>query len=116
MSKTQAYEMAKELYAEYGVDTDKAIERVSKIAISMHCWQGDDVGGFENPNGDLTGGIQVTGNYPGKAKTPAELMADMDKAMSLMPGKKKLNIHACYAIFEDGEYADRDKLEPKHFA
>jgi len=99
MRNTQAYEMAKELYAEYGVDTDKAIERVSKIAISMHCWQGDDVGGFENPDGDLTGGIQVTGNYPGKAKTIAQLRQDFDKAASLIPGKKRINLHSIYLDF-----------------
>ena len=80
----------------------------------MHCWQGDDVIGFDH-DGGLTGGIQTTGNYPGKARTPKELLADMDKAMSLMPGAKKINVHACYAIFEEGEFADRDKLEPKHF-
>ena len=81
----------------------------------MHCWQGDDVTGFDQ-DGPLTGGIQVTGNYPGRARTPEELLADMDKAISLIPGKKKINVHACYAIFEDGERVDRDKLEPKHFA
>lgn len=80
----------------------------------MHCWQGDDVMGFDNV-GELTGGIQTTGNYPGKARTPEELMADIDKAFSLIPGAKKLNLHASYAIFEPGEFADRDRLEPKHF-
>lgn len=109
------YESAKEIYAFYGVDTDAAIAKLKEIPVSLHCWQGDDVTGFDH-EGPLTGGIQTTGNYPGKAKTPEELMQDMDMAMSLMPGKKKLNLHACYAIFEDGEYADRDKLEPKHFA
>lgn len=109
------YESAKEIYASYGVDTDAAIAKLKEIPVSLHCWQGDDVTGFDH-EGPLTGGIQTTGNYPGKAKTPEELMQDMDMAMSLMPGKKKLNLHACYAIFEDGEYADRDKLEPKYFA
>ena len=109
------FESAKEIYASYGVDVEAAIQKAMEVPVALHCWQGDDVTGFDH-DGPLTGGIQTTGNYPGKAKTPAELMADMDKAMSLMPGKKKLNIHACYAIFEDGEYADRDKLEPKHFA
>ena len=109
------YESAKELYAKYGVDTDAAIAKLKEIPVSLHCWQGDDVIGFDH-DGPLTGGIQTTGNYPGKARTPEELMADMDKAISLMPGKKKLNIHACYAIFEEGEFADRDALEPKHFA
>ena len=114
MRKAQAYEMAKELYAEYGIDTDKAIERVSKIAISMHCWQGDDVGGFENPDGDLTGGIQVTGNYPGKATTIAQLREDFDKAASLIPGKKRINLHAIY-LDSMGERVSREKIAPKHF-
>jgi L-rhamnose isomerase len=109
------YEAAKEIYAKLGVDTNAAITKLKEIPVSLHCWQGDDVIGF-NHEGPLTGGIQTTGNYPGKAKTPEQLMADMDKAMSLMPGKKKLNLHACYAIFENGEYADRDQIEPKHFA
>ncbi len=108
------YEEAKKIYATFGVDTDAAIARLKEIPVSLHCWQGDDVTGFDH-DGPLTGGIQTTGNYPGKAGTPEELMADMEKAMSLMPGKKKINVHACYAIFEDGEYADRDRLEPKHF-
>jgi L-rhamnose isomerase len=114
MTTKERYESAKELYASIGVDTDKALEILKNIPISMHCWQGDDVKGFDQ-DGPLTGGIQATGDYPGKARTPEELMADMDKAMSLIPGKKKINVHACYAIFEDGEYVDRDKLEPKHF-
>ena len=101
----ESYELAKKRYAEYGIDTDKVLETLKNIPISMHCWQGDDVIGFENPDGELTGGIQTTGNYPGKATTPEELMADLDKAFSLIPGKKKLNLHACYAIFEKGEFA-----------
>ena len=108
------YEYSKELYAKIGIDTDLAIEKLKNIPISLHCWQGDDVKGFDT-DGPLTGGIQTTGNYPGRARTPDELMQDMDKVMSLCPGKKKLNVHACYAIFEDGEFVDRDKLEPKHF-
>ena len=108
------YESAKELYAAFGVDTDAAIAKLKNIPVSLHCWQGDDVTGFDH-DGPLTGGIQTTGNYPGKAKTPEQLMADMDMAMKLCPGKKKLNLHASYAIFEKGEFADRDKLEPKHF-
>ena len=108
------YQSAKEMFAKYGVDTDLAIERLKNIPLSVNCWQGDDVKGFDQ-DGPLTGGIQATGNYPGKARTPKELMEDMDKAMSLCPGKKKLNLHASYAIFENGEIADRDKLEPKHF-
>ncbi len=109
------YEFAKEIYAKLGVDTDLAINKLKEIPVALHCWQGDDVNGFDS-EGPLTGGIQTTGNYPGRARTPEELMADMDKVMSLCPGKKKLNVHACYAIFEKGEFADRDKLEPKHFA
>lgn len=108
-----SYIEAKEKYAKLGVDTDKAIETLKDIPISVHCWQGDDVTGFDSRE-SLSGGIQTTGNYPGKARTPEELMADIDKAMSLMPGKKKLNLHASYAIF-DGEAVGRDKLEPKHF-
>jgi len=108
------YESAKEIYSRYGVDTEAAIKKLSETMISIHCWQGDDVVGFDSPSA-LSGGIQTTGNYPGKATTPDELMADIDKAFSLVPGKKKLNLHACYAIFEDGEFVDRDKIEPKHF-
>ena len=108
------YESAKEIFASYGVDTDAVIAKLQTIPVAVHCWQGDDVKGFDQ-DGPLTGGIQTTGNYPGKARTPEELMADMDKALSLTPGKKKLNLHASYAIFEPGEYVDRDKLEPKHF-
>ena len=109
------FESAKEIYASYGVDVEAAIQKAMEVPVALHCWQGDDVIGFDH-DGPLTGGIQTTGNYPGKARTPEQLMADMDKAMSLMPGKKKLNVHACYAIFEEGEFVDRDKLEPKHFA
>lgn len=108
------YESAKEIYAKYGIDTEEAINKLDKINISMHCWQGDDVTGFDH-EGPLTGGIQATGNYPGKAMTPEELMEDMDLAFSLIPGKHKINLHACYAIFEDGSFADRDKLKPEHF-
>ncbi|MBE6650187.1 MAG: L-rhamnose isomerase [Ruminococcaceae bacterium] len=107
------YDEAKAIYAKLGIDTDAAIAKLKSIPVSIHCWQGDDVIGFDH-DGPLTGGIQTTGNYPGKARTPDELMADMDKAMSLCPGAKKVNVHACYAIFEDG-FVDRDKLEPKHF-
>jgi len=113
MSIKQRYEEAKKMYAAIGVDTDKAIETLSDISISMHCWQGDDVSGFENA-GALSGGIQATGNYPGKARNPEELMADIDKTLSLIPGKHRINLHACYAIF-DSEKADRDELKPEHF-
>lgn len=115
MTKAERYEEAKKKFQELGVDTDEAIRQLSGIPVSLHCWQGDDVAGFDHA-GPLTGGIQATGNYPGKAKNPQQLMQDYDKAMSLMPGKKKLNLHASYAVFEEGEYADRDQLEPKHFA
>ena len=109
-----SYEIARDKYAKLGIDTDAAMERLKDVPVSIHCWQGDDVGGFDSREA-LSGGIQTTGNYPGKARTPEELMADMDKAFSLIPGKKKLNLHACYAIFENGEYANRDALLPRHF-
>lgn len=108
------YQHAKTAFAKYGVDTDKALEALAKIPVALHCWQGDDVIGFDH-DGPLTGGIQTTGNYPGRARNPEELMADLEKVMTLVPGMKKINVHACYAIFEKGEFADRDKLEPKHF-
>ncbi|MBQ7962720.1 MAG: L-rhamnose isomerase [Clostridia bacterium] len=110
-----AYEIAKNEYAALGVDTESAIEKLKDITVSVHCWQGDDVTGFDSKEA-LSGGIQTTGNYPGKATSPEQLMADIDKAFLLIPGKKKLNLHASYAIFEDGEFADRDALQPKHFA
>ena len=109
-----SYQDAKKRYAEMGIDTDAVIKKLREIPVSLHCWQGDDVTGFDH-DGPLTGGIQTTGNYPGKARTPEELMADIDKAASLMPGKKKLNLHASYAIFEKGGFADRDNLLPEHF-
>lgn len=115
MSIQTRYEEAKAMYAKIGVDTEAALEQLKNIPIAMHCWQGDDVQGFEGA-GELSGGIQTTGNYPGKARTPEELMADMDKVLSMVPGRHKINLHASYAIFEDGEKVDRDKLEPKHFA
>lgn len=108
------YEHSKKIYEAMGVDTEKALNTLKDVIISVHCWQGDDVVGFDSKE-SLSGGIQTTGNYPGKATTPEELMADIDKAFSLIPGKKKLNLHACYAIFDNGEFADRDALEPKHF-
>lgn len=109
------YESAKAIYARYGVDTEKAMDTLSGITVSLHCWQGDDVTGFDSRQ-SLSGGIQATGNYPGKARNPEELMRDIDMALSLMPGKKKLNLHASYAIFDDGDFADRDKIRPAHFA
>ncbi|HWT75635.1 MAG TPA: L-rhamnose isomerase [Mobilitalea sp.] len=114
MTTKERYESAKQIYEKLGVDTEEAIKKLQSIPIAMHCWQGDDVTGFEHA-GSLSGGIQATGNYPGKARNPEELMADIDKALSLVPGIHKINLHASYAIMEDGEHADRDKLEPKHF-
>ena len=108
------YEYAKKFYGEFGIDTEKAIETTLTTPISLHCWQGDDVKGFEGAQ-SLDGGIQATGNYPGAARTPAELMADLKKAMSLMPGALRLNLHANYAIFKNDNFADRDQLLPEHF-
>ena len=111
-----SYQEAKARYASLGVDADAAIEKLKTVPVSLHCWQGDDVRGFDtDPNAPLTGGIQTTGNYPGRARTPEELMADLDEVLSLIPGRPKMNLHASYAVFENGEWADRDKLEPKHF-
>ena len=112
-----SYIDAKARYATLGIDTDAAMAKLRSVPVALHCWQGDDVRGFDtDPTKPLTGGIQTTGNYPGRARTPEELMADMDMVLKLCPGTKKMNLHASYAIFEDGEWADRDKLEPKHFA
>lgn len=108
------FENAKQYFESYGIDVEKAIETLKSVSVSVHCWQGDDVVGFDSKEA-LSGGIQATGNYPGKATTPSELMADLDEAFSLIPGKKKLNLHASYAIFEDGEVVGRDKILPKHF-
>ena len=108
-----SYKEAQKAYAKLGVDTEKAIKALQKIKISMHCWQGDDVGGFETTGG-ASGGIQTTGNYPGKARSPQELMQDVDFAMSLIPGKHRLNLHACYGIHK-GKVVDRDKLGPEQF-
>lgn len=109
-----AYELAKAKYAKYGIDTEAAIERLMSVPVTMHCWQGDDVSGFDSSEA-LSGGIQTTGNYPGRARNPEELISDMKFAFSLIPGAKKINVHACYAIAEEGEEYSRDKIEPKHF-
>ena len=109
------YQEARERYAAWGVDTDAAIARLKEIPVSIHCWQGDDVTGLENAGEALSGGIQTTGNYPGKARTFEELTADFDKACSLIPGKKRLNLHASYAVMTDTNRADRDELRPEHF-
>ena len=113
-----SYIEAKAKYAALGVDTDAAIERLKTVPVALHCWQGDDVRGFDtDPTKPLTGGIQTTGNYPGRARTPEELMADIDQVIAPVPGQVKMNLHASYAIFdeENGGWVDRDKLEPKHF-
>lgn len=109
------YEEAKARYAAYGVDTEAALNALKKVPVSLHCWQGDDVVGFDTGE-KASGGIQTTGNYPGRARNPEELMQDIDKVLSLTPGAKKLNLHASYAIFDEGEAVGRDALEPKHFA
>ena len=110
----RSYAAAKETYAQYGVDADAAMERLARISISLHCWQGDDVGGFENAAAIEGGGIQATGNYPGKARTADELRADFEKALSLIPGKHRMNLHAMYAETGDTR-ADRNELRPEHF-
>jgi L-rhamnose isomerase len=111
----QAYEAAKDRYAEFGVDTGAALKKLAAIPVSMHCWQGDDVGGYETAGAELSGGgIQATGNYPGKARNIGELRLDIEKAMSLIPGKHRLNLHASY-LDHGGTYVERDAIEPKHF-
>lgn len=110
----KAYEIAKERYAAIGVDTDAAMETLQKIQLSLHCWQADDVNGFEDA-GALTGGIQATGNYPGRARNIEELQADIEKVISLVPGNHRLSLHASYADFRQTGPVDRDQLEPKHF-
>ena len=108
-----SYKEAQKKYAKIGIDTEKAIKDLGKIAISLHCWQGDDVGGFETTGG-ASGGIATTGNYPGKARTPEELMKDLEFALALIPGKHRVNLHACYGIHK-GHIDDRDKLSAKNF-
>ena len=111
------YEDAKLRYAALGIDTEKAIERLSAKAISMNCWQGDDVTGFDNPDGGAGNGIQATGDYPGRARNFEELKADFLQAAALIPGRKRINLHACYAIFDDAHpWVDRDKITYEHFA
>ncbi len=112
---TQAYQIAKDAYAAIGVDVDAALKKLETIPISLHCWQGDDVGGFEKAGAQLEGGgIQATGNYPGKARNIEELRADFLEALSVVPGKHRMNLHACY-LDHGGKYVDRDEIEPKHF-
>ena len=110
----KAYEMAVARYAQIGVDVNAALAQLDKLPISLHCWQADDVTGFENPDGQLTGGIQATGNYPGKATSIDQLRADIDKAMELIPGDHRVNIHAFYGDFK-GQKVDRNQIEPAHF-
>ncbi|MEJ8778482.1 L-rhamnose isomerase [Pseudogracilibacillus sp. ICA-222130] len=114
MSIKQNYEVAKQFYEKWGIDVDGALEQLKKVAISIHCWQGDDIGGFEVEERELSGGIDVTGNYPGKAETPEQLRQDLEKALSLIPGKHRVNLHAIYAE-TNGEIVDRDELKPEHF-
>ena len=110
-----AYKLAHERFAALGVNTDEVCHALAKVPVSLHCWQGDDVGGFENTGGALGDGLAVTGNYPGKARTPGELRADAEMAFSLIPGKHRFNLHAFYAEFADNKRVERDELEPRHF-
>lgn len=114
MSIKENYKIAKQQYEKWDVDVDEAIEKLKQVPISIHCWQGDDISGFEVNKRELSGGIDVTGNYPGKARNPQELRMDLEKALSLIPGKHRVNLHAIYAE-TDGEAVDRDELKPKHF-
>ncbi|MFC7686713.1 L-rhamnose isomerase [Ureibacillus sp. GCM10028918] len=114
MSLKSQFDLAKNEYEQWGINVEAVLEKLKNIPISIHCWQGDDIGGFEVNKAELSGGIDVTGNYPGKAATPEELRMDLEKTLSLIPGKHRINLHALYAE-TDGEVVDRDKLEPKHF-
>jgi L-rhamnose isomerase len=110
----RAFVCAKEQYSEWGVDVETAMKRLSAIAISLHCWQGDDVGGFESNGQELGGGLAVTGRYPGKARTPGELRSDLDQTLALLPGSHRLNLHASYAE-TGGRQVERNRLQPEHF-
>lgn len=114
MVKQTIYEHAKAQYEKWGISVDEAFEKLKKVPISIHCWQGDDIAGFEVNQQELSGGIDVTGNYPGKATTPEELRSDLEKALSLIPGKHRINLHAIYAE-TDGKVVDRDEIQPEHF-
>lgn len=109
----QAFELARQRFSAIGVDVDAALAQLDRVPVSMHCWQGDDVRGFENPQGELTGGIQATGNYPGRARNASELRADLEQALALIPGPKRLNLHAIY--LESEAPVERNAIEPKHF-
>ena len=111
----ERFESAKAIYAAMGVDVEAALAKAKGKAISIHCWQGDDVAGFDQKDGRAGDGIQTTGNYPGRARNFEELTADFLKAASLIPGKKRINLHASYAVFADGEWVDRDRIEYRHF-
>lgn len=110
----KAYDLARQEYAALGVDTDAVLKKLDDVVISLHCWQTDDVGGFERTGGELGGGLAVTGNYPGKARNVTEMKADLEKVLSLLPGKQRLSLHAIYGDF-GGEFVDRDQIELKHF-
>src|SRR5690348_5752526 len=110
----KSFSLAKERYAEIGVDVDRVLKKLENVPVSLHCWQGDDVGGFEHSAGPLTGGIMATGNYPGRARTLPELRADAEKALTLIPGKHRFNLHAIYGDF-GGRKVDRNQIRPEHF-
>lgn len=114
MTIKENFELAKQAYSKWGIDVEDVLQKLKQVPISIHCWQGDDVGGFEVNPSELSGGIDVTGNYPGKATTPEQLRSDLEKALSLIPGKHRVNLHAIYAE-TNGEVVERDQLEPKHF-
>lgn len=114
MTIQESYELARKQYEKWGIDVDVAMEQMKNVPISIHCWQGDDIAGFEVEQQELSGGIDVTGDYPGKATNPEELRKDIEKTLSLIPGKHRINLHAIYAE-TDGEVVERDQLEPKHF-
>ncbi|AIF66741.1 sugar isomerase [Terribacillus saccharophilus] len=114
MTVIKAYELAKSMYEALGVDVEAALDKLKTVPISIHCWQGDDIGGFEVQQNELSGGIDVTGNYPGKATTPEELRADLEMALRLIPGKHRINLHAIYAE-TDGQHVERNEIKPEHF-
>ncbi|EHI99218.1 L-rhamnose isomerase [Clostridium sp. DL-VIII] len=114
MNIKEKYELAKKEYEKWGIDVEKVLEELNKVKISIHCWQGDDVTGFEVSQNELSGGIAATGNYPGRARNAEELRKDLEKALSLIPGKHKINLHAIYAE-TDGKVVERDELKPEHF-
>lgn len=110
----ESFELARQVYEKWGINIEEVLENLQQASISIHCWQGDDVKGFEADASELSWGIDVTGNYPGKARNAEELRQDLEKALSLIPGKHRVNLHAIYAE-TNGEKVERDQLEPKHF-